>query len=129
MPRYKKQTPADSPQHQDQTNESNRVTAQDSELAVSAKLQEALRALFNDNVRQMIETIGKALEPLKKSLELLELHCGDHKKRIMALKTGLSSYSDRVAALEGICEKLAAESKALLYRVEEAEDLNRETNG
>lgn len=129
MPRYKKKTPADSPQHQVQAEESNMATAQDPEPAVSAELQQALRALLNDDMRQMMETvIGKALESFKKSLELLELHSGDHKKRILELETGLSGYSDRMAALEGMCKKVAAENKALLSRAEEAEDRSRRFN-
>lgn len=35
---------------------------------------------------------------------------------------GLNNYSDRLVALEGKCEKLAAESKALLACAEEAEN-------
>ncbi len=100
------------------------ATAQDSEPVVSAELQQALRALLINDMRQMIETaIGNPLESFKKSLELLESYFGDHKKRIMELETGLSGYSNRLAALEGMCQ-----NKALLSHAEEAEDRRRRFN-
>lgn len=112
----------------EQTEESNMATAQDSGPAVSAELR-ALRELLVNDMKEMIETaIGNALEPFRKSLEFLESAYGDHKKRIMELETGLNSYSDKMAALEGLCEKLAAENKVLLSRAEEAEDRSRRFN-
>lgn len=69
--------------------------------------------------------IGNALESFKKSLKLLEASTGDHKKRLTELETGLNSYSDKMAALDGLCERLAAENKTLLSRAVEAEARSR----
>lgn len=76
----------------------------------------------------METTIRNALESFKKSLELPEASTGDHKKRLMELEMGLNNYSNKMATLEGLCERLAAENKTVLSRAVEAEDRSRRFN-